>query len=357
VLDTATANQQLERVSTDASAVKTTEDDMNLAYSRLQRAQTAMDDCIKISCGERVRVEAELNEATKAYQRASDAFQTARLRFETNVNTQAVEVEDAQEELDQAIRNLNAAQAGPNANKLAIAQAKAAVAEANLNDAQQKLDELLNGADSQDVEAAQARVMAAQATVDAVQVVAPFDGEVVQVNYQPGDAVQQTLEAVVLANRSRLHVDVSVDESDVSTIALGDPVTVTLDSLPELTLTGQVVQINPLGSTTQGLVRYTVRVDLVEADPRVLLGMTANVTIVTNTDEGALAVPLDAVQLDQQGEYVNRVDAAGAIERVNITSGEVQDDMVVVSGPLSPGDRVQLVEPVPVNSGAPFGPG
>ena len=152
-----------------------------------------------------------------------------------------------------------------------------------------------------------------------------------------------------------MHVDVTVDESEVSLIQLGDAATVTLDSLPDLTLNGTVSFISGIGDTVQGLVKYTVRVELAEADPRVLLGMTANANIITDVNEGALAVPLDAVQLDALGEFVNRVKADGVIERVEVKSGEVQGDQVVVFGALEPGDKVQIVEPKPAQSGSPFG--
>ena len=356
-LDTAQANAQLAHVSLAASAIKTAEDDMNLAYSRLQRAQTAMDDCIKISCGERVWREDELNTAQKEYQKAWDAFQTAKLQYEINVANQADDVTTAQEEYDRAVANLNAALAGPDTLKLQTAQATVAVAGADLADKQETLNELLNGADPQDIAAAQANVLSAQATIDSLTIKAPFDGEVLVVNYRPDDAVSQSLAAVMLANRSLLHVDVSVDETDVSEIQVGNPVTVTFDPLPDVELTGIVAQINPVGAAVQGLIKYTVRVDLAETNPQVLLGMTADVMIVTNEDEGALAVPLDAVQLDPQGEFVNRIKADNTLERVDIVSGAVQGDLVVVTGPLQPGDKVQVVEPQPTDNGSPFGPG
>ncbi len=356
-LDTAQANAQLAHVSLEASAIKTSEDDMNLAYSQLQRAQTAMDDCIKISCGERVLRENELNTAQKEYQKAWDAFQTAKLRYEINVANQADDVTTAQEEYDRAAANLNAALAGPDTLELQTAQATVAVARAVLADKQETLNELLNGADPQDIAAAEANVLSAQATIDSLTIKALFDGEVLIVNYRPGDAVSPSLAAAMLANRSLLHVDVSVDETDVSDIQLGDPVTVTFNSLPDLHLDGQVSEINPVGSAVQGLVKYTVRVDLAKVDPKVLLGMTADVSIVTDKNEGALAVPLDAVQLDPAGEFVNRVKADNTLERVNVVSGAVQGDLVVVTGNLKPGDKVQIVEPKPTNSGSPFGPG
>jgi HlyD family secretion protein len=149
---------------------------------------------------------------------------------------------------------------------------------------------------------------------------------------------------VALANRSLLRVDAQVDETDIGQIKVGNPVTLTLDALPDVTLTGKVTWINGGGATVQGLVKYTVRIDINGNDPRVLIGMTANVAIITNMQVGVLAVPLDAVQLDQAGEYVNRVKD-GVVERVKVTSGQIDGDLVVVVGTLKVGDLVQIIPP------------
>lgn len=354
-LQTAQANLELAHVGADATQLTTTDNNKNLAYSQLQRAQAEYDDCLKISCGERVQRENALTAAKNNYQSALDAYLTAQLKYETTTANQKDSLAKAQEQYDQAVANLNAALRGPDANKLAVTQAKVAVAEATLADAQDKLNKLLNGADPLDIAAAQARLQAAQATADALYIKAPFDGEVMAVNYRPGDLVSQTAAALVLANRSQLHVEVSVDESEVSQIKLAAPASITFNSLPDLKLGGAVSRIDAFGTAVQGLVKYTVWVDLAERDPRLLLGMTADVSIVTDRNEGALAVPLDAVQLDNSGEFVNRLKPGGQVERVNVVSGQVQGDLVVVSGPLRPGDRVQVLAPKPANSGSPFG--
>jgi multidrug efflux pump subunit AcrA (membrane-fusion protein) len=84
-----------------------------------------------------------------------------------------------------------------------------------------------------------------------------------------------------------------------------------------------------------------------DGDPRVLLGMTANVSILTQRQAGALAVPSGALLRDVQGEFVNRV-RDGTVERVNVVSAQVQDGLVVVAGTLQPGDAVQVLNgPVP----------
>jgi HlyD family secretion protein len=298
-----------------------------------------------------------LKNAQTGYDRATENYQTALYSFQQAQARDSNTLTDAQKNLNTAQGNLKAAQTGASTTRQAQAAANVAVAQATLNEAQDKLNKLLNGADPKDLASATARVQAAQAVVDSLTIKAPFDGKILVTNYEPGDSVSATLPAVVLANQSRLHVDVSIDESDVGQIKVGDLVTITLDSLPDLSLPGAVSQINPVGSMVQGLVKYTVRVDMTQTDPRVLLGMTANANIITEVTEGALAVPLDAVQLDDQGEFVNRVKLGGGLERVNVVSGQIQDDLVTVTGDLKVGDKVQVVEPRPINNGSPFGRG
>ncbi len=285
----------------------------------------------------------------------ADQQSQRQLTFSTDQANKNDAVGKAQKAYNDAVNNLNAALQGPDALKVAIALSKVDVATASLADAQQKLADLKAGGKPDDVKAAIARVQAAQASVDALELTAPFEGDVLVVNNQPGDSASLTAAALTLANRSQYHVDALVDESDVTSVSPGNPAQITFSSLPGLTVSGTVSSIQPLGQTVQGLVKYTVRVELVTTDPRVLLGMTANVNIVTATEANALAVPLDAVQLDKDGEYVNRVNAAGQVERVPVVSGAVQDTLVLVKGNLQPGDTVQLIKPAPSTGGSPFG--
>lgn len=351
-LETAQADAQLATVSADAQAYNQAVASANIAFSVYQNLQAKWDAGDHSDFLQRA-----LESAHAAYQSALDNQLALELRINTDVANKEAAVADAQQSYDQAAANLDAALRGPDAIRLAVAQANVAVAEASLADAQDQLNRLLNGADPDDITVAQVQVQVAQATLDTLALRAPFDGEILVVTYQPGDSVSQSQPAVVIANRAQVHVNASIDESEVSQVAVGDEVSLTFDSLPDLTLAGSVGWISAVGETVQGLVRYTVRVDAAQTDPRVLLGMTANVKIVTDVQEGVLAVPLDAVQLDDQGEYVNRVNALGVVERVNVVSGEVQDDLVIVTGDLLPGDRVQLIEPQPTNTVSPFGPG
>src|SRR6266498_14023 len=80
------------------------------------------------------------------------------------------------------------------------AQNDLALKKGELQDAQYTYDRLKEGSNSQDVIAAQANVDAAQATVDSMSVIAPFDGEVLYVQSQPGDVVETGTSAANVAD-------------------------------------------------------------------------------------------------------------------------------------------------------------
>jgi HlyD family secretion protein len=223
------------------------------------------------------------------------------------------------------------------------AQNDLALKKGQLEDAQRTYDRLQAGADSQDVIAAQAKVDAAQATVDSMSIVAPFDGEVLYVENQPGDVVNTGANAVNMANLDHLYVEAQVDESDIANVKAGNPITATLDAVPGLTLTGKATAINPVGSLVSGLVKYTVRIDFdkTDTDLSLPLGATVNVSIQVKEPTTELAVPVTAIQNDSQGEYV-WVIRNGAAVRVDVLGGQIVGDHVAVTGNLKEGDVVQV---------------
>jgi RND family efflux transporter MFP subunit len=209
------------------------------------------------------------------------------------------------------------------------------VAQANLDKARSDYEKWAQGPDPEQVAAAKASIQAAQAALSQMQVSAPFGGRVLVVNYSPGDVVVSSLAAVVLTDLDHLRVDVLVDESDFSRVHLDSPAQVTLDALPGVKLTGKVTYINLMGETDGGIVKYTVRVDLDTTDTQIPLGATADVVIQNGEPQQALAVPLSSLSSDDQGEFVNLIAADGSIQRVNVTTGALQGDMVIISSPSS----------------------
>jgi HlyD family secretion protein len=230
---------------------------------------------------------------------------------------------------------------------------------AELEDARYEYDRLKDGPNSDDITAAQAKVDAAQSTVDSMSIIAPFDGQVLYVESQPGSLVNAGESALYAADLARLYVDAQIDESDVANVKVGQPVDVTLDALPGITLTGAVSAINPVGEEVSGLVKYTIRIDLEKAGDEVFtpLGTTANVTIHVSDAAAALAVPITTIQNDASGEFLMLLQSDGTTKRVNVVSGAIVEDLVVVTGDLQAGDRVLVNTASSFSAPNPFGGG
>jgi HlyD family secretion protein len=254
----------------------------------------------------------------------------------------------AQADYDTAVADYLAALDGTNAYEYSITlsavYARYATAQESLDRAQSDYYQILTAPIADDVAVAQARQEAAQATLSSLWITAPFDGEVLVVNYLPGDMVASDKVAVVLADRYPVKVKAQVDESDIGGVLLGSMASITLDVLPGQVLRGTVTYINPIGQTVAGVVKYSVEITLADTSSTLLLGATADVTIQTSEPTASLAVPVNAVQSDASGEFVNKVLTDGSAVRISVVSGEMQGDLVLVSGDLRAGDVVALVQ-------------
>lgn len=233
-----------------------------------------------------------------------------------------------------------------------------ALKKGELEDAQRDYDRLLAGETSSDVIAAQAKVDAAQATVNQLSIIAPFTGQVLSVDSHVGDMVSTGDLSVNIADMDHLYVEAQVDESDVANVKVGQQAEVTLDAVSGVTLTGKVTAINPVGENVSGLVKYTVRVDLdkVDGDTFMPLSTTANVTITVKEASAVLTVPITAIQNDALGEFVWLIQSDGSTQRVDVVSGSIVGDQVIVTGSLQAGDRIQLVQTSSVASPNALGP-
>jgi RND family efflux transporter MFP subunit len=235
----------------------------------------------------------------------------------------------------------------PDTNDVTLADANVSLAQAQLDEAKNYLAALTGGDVPENATGASLQQLnQARRTVDQINLRAPFDGTIGALYNQSSDVVSVNTTSTVIVNRSKLYVTVQVEESKVVQLVVGDKATVTLDALPGLVAqTGSVVAIDPVGVANQGVVYYSVKVELDQADPQIPLDATANVTIQAGDASQELAVPVTAVQNDTAGEYVSVYNTDGSTRRVDVVSGLIQaDDTVVVQGDLKVGDQVLLVQ-------------
>jgi len=95
---------------------------------------------------------------------------------------------------------------------------------------------------------------------------------------------------------TKMQIEVSVDEADISRISTGQSATFSVDSYPEHSFRGTVTQIRNAPVITQNVVTYVVLVTVNNNDLKLKPGMTANVTIQVARRDGVLRLPLAALR-------------------------------------------------------------
>jgi len=177
---------------------------------------------------------------------------------------------------------------------------------------------------------------------------APFNGTVSAVNVQKGDAASGALATVVSSSEV---ADLSLNEIDAASVKAGQLATLTFDAVSDLTISGKVVQIDPVGTVSQGVVSYDVQIAFDTQDNRVKPGMTVNASIITASEPDALIVPTNAVTTTNGVSYVEvfgtklaessqGVTSATPPTRKEVTTGLSNDTSVEITSGLSEGDQV-----------------
>ncbi len=159
-----------------------------------------------------------------------------------------------------------------------------------------------------------------------------------------GDSVWQGRTVLEIPDLVEMRGDGEIDETDVGRVAVGQPVTFTLDAFPDVEYRGRVEQIGAAitwrGGGSPGKV-VKVEVALDETDPtRMRPGMRLRGKVVTEQVEEALLLPLDAVSMTAAGPRVLRRRLLGE-EEVPVELGRQAEGKVEVVAGLAPGDRVR----------------
>jgi len=186
------------------------------------------------------------------------------------------------------------------------------------------------------------------------ELLAPFDGEIVDVNLHAGDMITQRYSVtglpidvyvLKLADTSAVTMIGSVDEIDVGKISKGQTATVTVDALPGRPFEGQVQFISPFGTLQTGIGNYQVEIALnPEAAAYLTGGMTATAEILANQRTDVLLIPNDALHTkdNENWVYVINENKVGQLEQRQVQVGlKSRTQTEIISG-LNEGEKVLL---------------
>lgn len=135
---------------------------------------------------------------------------------------------------------------------------------------------------------------------------APFAGTVTAVNYETGDKYNGGA-AITLQDCSVYEIEAEIGEYDISDIKLGQKVLIKTNATGQEELEGEVIFISPTATKSAGLssdVTYTVKISILTPTERMRLDMSASLSIIIESHENVYTVPYNAVEMDQEGNYL-----------------------------------------------------
>jgi len=191
------------------------------------------------------------------------------------------DLKNAQQDYDNAVhaRDLLIIDRDREQANLELAQAVQVQAQSDYDSTRQGPDPDQLTLAQKSLETAQAHLTAAQAALDNMDLKAPFDGTVVDVNVSTGQLVGSNTWAVLVADYSEWYVETSdLTEQEVVKVSIGQGATISPDALPDLLLSSTVTEIADMFNVQAGDVLYKVRLRVDQPDPAFRWGMTVEIT-------------------------------------------------------------------------------
>ena len=186
-------------------------------------------------------------------------------------------------------------------------------------------------------------------------ITAPITGTIVDKNYNAGETSEANQALCSIYDLSYLTMTLSVDELDISDIAVGQTVAITADAVEDRTYTGTVTKVSVAGASSGSATTYPVTIRIDDTDG-LLPGMSVDATIELAAAEDALAIPSAALNRGNtvlvtagspsaaNGALVEAAAEGGEdYYSVEVVTGVIGDSFIEILSGLQEGDTVVYI--------------
>jgi len=221
-------------------------------------------------------MQTELDDAQTEFDKYAnlDVENPTRKTAETALNDAQIDYDNAVHERDQLIINKERAEAN-----LQLAESMQVKAQSDYDSTRQGPDPDQLTIAQMNLDTALAHQTSAQAAMDNLDLKAPFDGSVVDVNISDGELVGSDKWAVLVADYSEWFVETNdLTEQEVVKVSIGQGASISPDALPELQASGVVTEVADNFYVQAGDILYNVRLHIDQPDPNFRWGMTVEIS-------------------------------------------------------------------------------
>lgn len=161
---------------------------------------------------------------------------------------------------------------------------------------------------------------------------AGFNGVISKVDAVEGASVQEGAELMTLESIDDVCVEFQASKYALETLSIGQPAEITISGK---SYTGTVSKINHIAEeNNSGTATVAARVHIDNPDENIFLGLDAKLKILTASEQGVLQVPVEAVNVDSQGEFCYLIEN-GVLVKKYVTIGISSETYIQIVEGLS----------------------
>jgi len=250
-----------------------------------------------------------LKEANNLIQFYEDKFTEHNLKPQAFADTHLLSLNTYMSKTNTHLLNLSSIESAIQTNKEAIADAEKLIEEKELSLAKMKAgpDELDIRSKKIAIQQKEDALITAKQNLAECYITASFDGIVAAIEVKKGDSVSAGTALASIITKQKI-TEISLNEVDITKIKVGQKATLTFDAVEGLSIAGTVLEIDTLGTVTQGVVTYNVKIGFGTQDERAKPGMSVSAAIITDSKQNVLSVPNSAVKTSGDTYYVEMLN-------------------------------------------------
>ncbi len=167
---------------------------------------------------------------------------------------------------------------------------------------------------------------------------APFSGTIVEMNLIKGDDTTSGTALATLITNQKI-AEITLNEIDAVQVKIEQKAVLAFDAVSDLSITGEVAEIDALGTVNSGVVSYNAKIAFDIDDERIKPGMTVSTSIILESKQNVLLVPLSAVKGMGDNSYVE-VLVNGQPQRKTVVIGSNNDTQIEILSGIEEGEEV-----------------
>ena len=177
------------------------------------------------------------------------------------------------------------------------------------------------------------------------EIVSPVDGVITEMTADENYRVNTETTLFKVSDTKNMKVEVSLSDSQIKNVAVGQRVEITSDSLPDgEKVEGEVAEVSGVATKSSSLDESNTTVTIKFNDAKSLRpGATINAVIFYKESKNVIKVPYSAVMNENGKYYVFTVDNSSKVTKKEIQIGTNDDSYYEVTSGLSEGEKIITV--------------